>query len=364
MGQYKKRADGRYATTIVLNGIKKTIYAKTSAELNKKIIEMKYYDNNNIHIDNSLITLSQFADKWLEINSVGKEDATIKEYKYIINSNIKPTLGNYKISNIKKYDIQKVVNNYIESSHPRLAKKYLMYIKNILNEAVQNDIISKNPALLIKTPTYKPTERKPLSDKEDKLLISCSRTHKYGLFFILIRFTGIRKEEAAAIEIEDIDFKNNIIKIDKAISFANNQGKEKTTKNRKPRNVYILDIFKKQLQDRVNYCKENKIKYLFTKQTNEKEHLSDSAIVTMCKSFLLYMNKEKDNPKSEDIYFTLHQLRHSFCTMLYYNGIGIKEAQELMGHSSADMVYDIYTHLDMEKGKIYDKLKQAAEKYI
>lgn len=365
MAQYKQRADGRYATSVVVNGKKKTIYAKSSAELNKKVVELKYYNNNNISINNDNITLGQFADKWLEINSAGKEDNTIKEYKYIINSKIKPTLGNYKISNIKKYDIQKVVNNFIENGHDRLAKKYLMYIKNIFNEAIQNDIIQKNPALLIKTPTYKPAERRPLSDHEDILLVNCSRTHKYGLFFILIRFTGIRKEEASAIEINDIDFKNNIIKIDKAISFAHNQGKEKATKNRKPRNVYILDIFKKQLEERVEYCKKNKIKYLFTKQTDEFKHLSDSSITNMRDSFLLYMNtiNKQENEKAKDIYFTLHQLRHSFCTMLYYNDIGIKEAQELMGHSSADMVYDIYTHLDMEKGQVFDKLKKAIKKY-
>ena len=341
MGQYKQRADGRYATSVVVNGKKKTIYAKSSAELNKKVIELKYYNNNNITISNDNITLGQFADKWFEISSVGKEDSTVKEYKYIINK-IKATLGNYKMANIKKYDIQKVVNNFIENGHDRLAKKYLMYIKNIFNEAIQNDIIQKNPALLIKPPAYKPAERKPLSDQEDALLIKCCKTHKYGLFF-----------------------KSNIIKIDKAISFAHNQGKEKTTKNRKPRNVYILDIFREQLQERVKYCKENNIKYLFTKQTDEFKHLSDSSITNMCDSFLLYMNtvNKQENKNAKDIHFTLHQLRHSFCTMLYYNDIGIKEAQELMGHSSADMVYDIYTHLDMEKGQVFDKLKKAIKKY-
>ena len=93
--------------------------------------------------------------------------------------------------------------------------------------------------------------------------------------------------------------------------------------------------------------------------------MSDSSITNMCNSFLLYMNtiNKKENKKAKDIHFTLHQLRHSFCTMLYYNDIGIKEAQELMGHSSADMVYDIYTHLDMEKGQVFDKLKKAIKKY-
>ena len=365
MAKYKQRKDGRYQTSVTVDGKKKYIIASSSEELDKKLTETKYLGNKGISLNND-VTMTKFADKWLEINSVGKEAATIKEYKYIVNSYIKPNLGNKKIKSIKVYDIQELINSLIVEDHIRLAKKVLTYIKKILNEAVQNDIVIKNVASSIKTPKYIPNERKPLTDEEDKLLIECSKTHKYGLFFLLIRFTGIRKEEAAAIEIKDIKLNENIIIINKAISFANNQGSEKTTKNRKSRNVFILDIFKDLLKERIKYCKENNINYLFTKQTNPHERLSDSAITTMCSSFLLYMNKtnRKENEKAKEIKFTLHQLRHSFCTMLYYSGIGIKEAQELMGHSSADMVYDIYTHLDMEKGKPFDKLNESIQKYL
>ena len=370
MAKYKQRADGRYQTSVVIDGKKKWISASSSDELDKKVTEAKYLGNKGISLNDDDITLGAFTDKWFEINSVGKEDATIKEYKYIINSYIKPKLGHLKIKRIKVYDIQEVINSLVSENHTRLAKKLLTYVKKILNEAVQNDIILKNVASSIKSPSYKPNERVPLTDEEDEILVECSKTHKYGLFFLLIRFTGIRKEEASAIEINDVDFDNNIISINKAISFANNQGKVKLTKNRKSRNVYILDIFKQMLKERVDYCKENNIKYLFTKQTKPKERISDSAITTMCSSFLLYMNKtylDKNKDKKEkpaEINFTLHQLRHSFCTMLYYSDIGIKEAQELMGHSSADMVYDIYTHLDMEKGKPYDKLNTSIQKFI
>ena len=376
--KYKKRADGRYQTSVVVDGKKKWISASSSEELDRKVTEAKYLGNRGISLSNDDITLGSFADKWLEINSVGKEQGTIKEYKYIVNTHIKPKLGHLKIKKIKVYDIQEVINDLISENHTRLAKKLLTFIKKILNEAVQNDIILKNPASLIKSPTYKPNEKIPLTDEEDKLLVECSKTHKYGLFFLLIRFTGVRKEEASAIKIEDINFDNNTISINKAISFASNQGSIKSTKNKKSRNVYILDVFKELLKSRVDYCTEHKIEYLFTKQTNNKERLSDSAITTMCSSFLLHINRiykkqleEKNKNKKDDekekpktIKFTLHQLRHSFCTMLYYSGIGIKEAQELMGHSSADMVYDIYTHLDIEKGKPYDKLNNSIKKFI
>ncbi len=367
--KYTKRSDGRYQTSVNINGKRKFIYANSIEELDKKITELKYLNYKGITLNDENITMNDFSDKWLEINSVGKEDGTIKEYEYLINKYIKPNLGYKKMKNIKVYDIKEILNELIEDNHLRTAKKVLMLIKRILQDAVANDILLKNVAISIKLPAYKPQEKKPLTDEEDKLLIECAKTHKHGLFFLFVRFTGVRKEEASAVEVDKIDFETNIISIDSAVSYTKNQGKIKTTKNRKSRNVYILDIFRQQLYDRVIYCKEHNIKYLFTKQTNPNEKLSDSAIKRMLESFLLYMNQEykKQHKNEEDIKeieFTLHRLRHSFCTMLYYCGVGIKEAQELMGHSSADMVYDIYTHLDNTKGNTYNKINDSIKKYV
>ena len=72
---------------------------------------------------------------------------------------------------------------------------------------------------------------------------------------------------------------------------------------------------------------------------------SKQALKTHLKTFLNDLNKNSDNK----IHFTYYVLRHSYCTMLYYAGIKVKSAQLLMGHSSAKMVYDIYTHLDEQR---------------
>jgi integrase len=43
---------------------------------------------------------------------------------------------------------------------------------------------------------------------------------------------------------------------------------------------------------------------------------------------------------------TVHMLRHTYCTMLYYSGVDIKQAQTWMGHTSIQMTMGIYTHLE------------------
>ena len=353
---YTTRKDGRLMKRVNVDGKTKSIYSDNPKDLERQYIDLKYKSNNNINIENEM-TFKKFAEEWIDIHSAGKEEGTTREYDYIIKNCLVKELGNLKLKAIKKSDVQKVQKEALEGGHQEKAQKIVRFAKSILNEAVEDDYINKNVAMNIKSQKVVREEKKILTKEEDELLIDCAKTHKYGLFFLLLRYSGMRKEEIVAIAITDIFLEERYIEINKAVNFIHNQPRLKSTKNNKSRRVPILDIVYDMLNERVQYCKENNIKYLFTKQTNQKEMLSDSAIKRMLASFLLAINnlhkeKHKDDANKEnlkEIVFTLHILRHSFCTMMYYAGIGIKEAQNVMGHSSADMVYDIYTHLDLQK---------------
>ena len=41
-----------------------------------------------------------------------------------------------------------------------------------------------------------------------------------------------------------------------------------------------------------------------------------------------------------------HDLRHSCASLLYANGVSLKEIQEWLGHSTFSTTADIYAHLD------------------
>jgi integrase len=43
---------------------------------------------------------------------------------------------------------------------------------------------------------------------------------------------------------------------------------------------------------------------------------------------------------------TLHWLRHTFCTLLYFAGVDVLTAMKQMGHSDRKTTMQIYTHLD------------------
>ena len=44
--------------------------------------------------------------------------------------------------------------------------------------------------------------------------------------------------------------------------------------------------------------------------------------------------------------FTPHELRHTFCTLLYMAGVDVLTSRDQMGHASVQVTQEIYTHLD------------------
>ena len=57
-----------------------------------------------------------------------------------------------------------------------------------------------------------------------------------------------------------------------------------------------------------------------------------------------------------------HDLRHSYCTMLYDSGVDLKTAMLWMGHADQTMTMQIYTHLTETRRKEAENALRSAQK--
>lgn len=332
---YTIRKDGRLMKKKQFNGKTYYLYSDNEKDLYNQYVDLNYKLNTE-KISSNKILFKDYAEKWLILNSSGKSEATIKEYRYIIQSYLIKYFGNKYIDKIKREDIQKLQSDILDQGHTELAHKCIRFMKTICNEAIIDDYLIKNPCLNIKEPKLIHKEKEVLTKEQDKLLLESK--NKYAPFFRIMRYTGMRREEIVALTLDDVKIKNKTISVNKAVSLVSNQPKLKETKNKKCRTIPILDIIYNDVESTLKEAKQNNQKYLFVRQS-DKKILTHGSILHMTENIC----------KDLGFNFTPHQLRHSFCTMLYYSGIKIKEAQNLMGHSSAKMVYDLYAHLDLQK---------------
>lgn len=356
---YTIRKDGRLMKKKEYKGQTYYLYSENEKDLYNQYLELNYKLNNNKFIKKSDIIFKDYAKEWFELNISNKELATQSSVQNRIN-HLNKYIGYMKLSDIKPNNIQKIVIELEKQGFTELTNRALMDCKRILESAVNNEYIEKNPAKTIKKIKYVKNERQPLSMQEDKKVLQLALNHKYGLFILISRYCGLRPEETIALTTKDVDLKEKQITINKAVSLVKNQPVLKATKNLKNRKVPIPNLIFDSLKQRVVFCNENSIKYIFTKDTDKHSMLTKRALKTHLDSFLNTLNKGQD----VIIDFNYYQLRHSYCTMLYYANIGIKEAQRLMGHSSAKMVYDIYTHLDEEREDSINSINNYLENVV
>ena len=57
--------------------------------------------------------------------------------------------------------------------------------------------------------------------------------------------------------------------------------------------------------------------------------------------------------KGKELHITPHTFRHTFCSRMIQSGMDIKSVQYLMGHATAQMTLDVYSHV-MQESNIDD----------
>lgn len=374
MAKYKKRPDGRYATSAIIgydeNGKpkRKVIYGRTIMELDKKVADFKSLQNKGIVIDDGGMTVQQWSEKWLELYKADKAYNTYMMYKRTVDNHITPNLGTIRLSALKTHHIQELLNTIIQDGHHRTAELVKITLTQIVKQAILEEYIYKDVTLGLSLPKKIKPEKRALTDAEKTFIQNADLNLKERAFIDLLYYTGIRRGEALALMVSDIDFVNKKVKINKNLVMKDRNSEVKQSPKTYAGNRQI-PIPNKLLQSLKEYMCKNKSVYLFTMENGE--FMTNAAFRKFWNDILKKFNSAAGgyNPKPGRRTITLetpmrliasditpHMFRHTYATNLYYAGIDIKTAQTLLGHSSIQMTMDIYTHLDN------DKLSSSADK--
>lgn len=374
MAKYKKRPDGRYATSAIIgydeNGKpkRKIIYGRTIMELDKKVADFKSLQNKGIVIDDGGMTVQQWSEKWLELYKADKAYNTYMMYKRTVDNHITPNLGTIRLSALKTHHIQELLNTIIQDGHHRTAELVKITLTQIVKQAILEEYIYKDVTLGLSLPKKIKPEKRALTDAEKTFIQNADLNLKERAFIDLLYYTGIRRGEALALMVSDIDFVNKKVKINKNLVMKDRNSEVKQSPKTYAGNRQI-PIPNKLLQSLKEYMCKNKSVYLFTMENGE--FMTNAAFRKFWNDILKKFNSAAGgyNPKPGRRTITLetpmrliasditpHMFRHTYATNLYYAGIDIKTAQTLLGHSSIQMTMDIYTHLDN------DKLSSSADK--
>ena len=374
------RSDGRYQYRYSLgNGKRHVIYATDLQKLREKEEEIKDNQRNNIKTNVSKTTLNDMFELYMSGKTELKQ-STRTNYNYMYNNYIREELGVRKITTIKYSDIKKFYNSLIneKSFKPNSMEIINTILHPVFTLAVRDGYIRTNPtdgamAEIKKSHNWEKPKRHALTVAEQQAFIDFvanSKVYNHWLsLFTVFLGTGCRVGEIVGLRWCDCNFEQGSISINHNLIYRQqDDGKcefHVTTPKTSAgiRTVPMLkDVRRALLQEKKRQMSEgfndteidgysdfiftNRVGYIHNPQTINRA--IKRIIQDHNKEEKELAKKEKREPL-EIRDFSVHSLRHTFCTRFCENETNLKVIQEIMGHSDITTTMNIYAEATNDK---------------
>ena len=365
------QADGRYRVRVYI-GVKdgkkiyKSVYGKTQKEADRKAEELKVSMRKGMDISSFNDSFKTWAEHWLM--SKRHEDVSIDRYNSLsARAGVWiDALQHTQINQIRPFELQAILFS-IAAKNPntgkpmakKTIKEYIQVINSIFTFAHKNRVLEYNPADDLKIPqtAAEPVQRRALTVEERQRVMEFE--HRAKPSAMLMMLSGLRRGEATALQWNDIDFVNNTISVTKSYNFKTKDFK--APKNGKARVVIVSQVL-------IDYLKTLPRTSFFVLTNAKGKMMTDDSWRRLYDSYMHDLNiaygfngnaPSKYSPIKIPMVitpFTPHELRHTFCTMMFEAGMSALSAREQMGHADIQTTLSIYTHLSNQQ-KVNDAKK-------
>lgn len=334
-GESYRKTDGRYQYTYTdINGQRRFIYAKDLATLREREADVSRDLIENIDSTRAQrITLNEMFYTFMKT----REDLaphTSASYVYQYEAYVKNKLGKRHLKDLKYSDLLTFYLDLMNKQGISIGSVEHLnrVIHPVLDMAVRDCIIRSNPtdkivAELKKRSGASKGVRNALTPQQQRDFLAFLDGHPvfdhFKPMFTFLLGTGLRVGELGVLTWDKIDFENNEITIDCALTyFAGkfNTGTQRlfiTTPKTEAgiRKVPLVSEVKKALEEEIHQAK------LKQREPNLLPH------------------------------FTCHSLRYTFCARLCENETNLKVIQSIMGHTDIKTTMNVYAEVSEEKKK-------------
>ncbi|MGI6150517.1 MAG: tyrosine-type recombinase/integrase [Christensenellales bacterium] len=168
-----------------------------------------------------------YAWEWYELYKLPKlKAAGVSYYKTALN-HIVPVFGERQVRSITSLDLQRYLNALAEKYSKSSVERNYSTLKQIFKLATAQYIIDRDPMLTVVCPDAPEGKRRALTEAKTAAALYVARTHKYGLLWMLLYYTGARLGEVLGLQWQDINFKTREITFRRDIDYKVKIGKSK-----------------------------------------------------------------------------------------------------------------------------------------
>lgn len=304
-------------------------------------------------------TVAEVAAMWLASNP-GKRGGSWQRDEIVVRLHIVPKLGPRPVGSLTPGDVQGLVNDWATKHAPGTVRREYGVLRAIVNYAMANDMLGRTPCRRIKLPEAAPVRRHIVDgDELGRLAAAMGGVEGYGTMAYLGTVDGLRWGEVAGLRVRQFDFTARTVQITQIVV----RGKRGTVGFGQPKSaasrrtlavpVALVEMVGKHMAARCLTVEDGDA-LLFTapdggmlRYSNWLRRVWYPATIAAGLGTLV-----TDEATGHQRYIGLgfHDLRRANATGLVAEGVDIKTAQALLGHSNPQLTISLYAQAVVSLG--------------
>ncbi|MFJ3591192.1 tyrosine-type recombinase/integrase [Streptomyces sp. NPDC090231] len=354
-GTITKRKDGRYqgaayVTNTEGHRVRKFVYGATYDEATEKLGKLQDQERNGVPVPSRTWSLGEWLAYWLEhIVKPNREHNTYVKYESKVRLYLTPHLGKKPLVRLTPAQLRAFMAELKRTEVPPAARfEVLRVLRNALNRAVREELLTRNVAELVDMPKVTKKEAKPWNAREAISFLRSARAHRLYAACVLVLVLGLRRSEVLGLRWQDVDFDQRQFTPLKQVQRVKGVGLVlKDLKTESSHAVLPLPEFcaraleeRRTLQDLERkivgdqWHQEPGEELIFS---SERGGLIDP--VGFSRSFNALVKRAGVRR------ITVRLARHTCGTLLAFLKVHPKVAQAILRHSQISMTMDVYTHV-------------------
>lgn len=306
-------------------------------------------------------TIGELATGWLAHKQAIRKRSSYDVIDGAWRTHVAPRWATTSIQTIRPSDIKAWLGDLTTTRSASVVIRCAGVLAGILDVAVEDGLLAKNPARGIELPrkVRKPRRRYLTATEVEAVAHAAATTDPmYRVVVLVLAYTGIRWGEMAALRTGSVNVVRRRLEITSSVTPRGRDWIEGTTKSGEARSVPVPASIMREVEQLLGERSPGQLLFPAPRAS----------------SFLRTPNKAATNAAGEKVkpkwwekaldevgvgYMSPHDLRHTAASLAISAGANVKALQRMLGHTSAAMTLDTYADLwDDDLDAVADALER------
>ena len=346
-------------------GKRQTKRFKKLQECRQWVADATYIDKHTDLSVPSDMLVDAWYEYWISMKKKTVRPNTVRNYAERYARNIKPIIGNMKLTEVKPIHCQAVFNQMSEEGYcSSTMYQARITLFNLLEFAKENEAIIQNPCKrsVRSDIGVTPSKKEALTIDTQKRFLDMASNYCYYDQYAFVLQTGLRTGELVGLKWSDIDFKSKTLSVERSMEFRYGMGSWRIEAPKTKAGIRKIPLTSEAIRILEKQKEEHKKLKVIPLEWKDQVFLNRKGEPVKNSAYDTHMYEICD--KAGIPHFSMHVLRHTFATRCIEAGMKPKTLQMILGHANIGITMNLYVHTTEDEKHKEIRLVEDALKVV